>query len=94
MTRDEIRAESFGRITAALNEVFPGISSKADGDFLSFDGEAVKIEMSTCDAYEGYFDITNDEGSLGTLWGVKPVANVLIRAICDVRKQKVLSTLR
>jgi hypothetical protein len=94
MTRDEIRAESFSRITAALNEVFPNIPSKADGDFLNFDGGAVKIEMSSCDAYEGYFDITNDEGSLGTLWGVKPVVNVLVRAICDIRRQKVLSTLR
>jgi len=94
MTRDEIRAESFNRITIALNEVFPNIPSKADGDFLSFDGEAVKIEMSSCDAYEGYFDITNDEGSLGTLWGVKPVVNVLVRAVCDIRRQKVLSGLR
>jgi hypothetical protein len=94
MTHDEIRAESFSRITTALNEVFPNIPSKADGDFLNFDGGAVKIEMSSCDAYEGYFDITNDESSLGTLWGVKPVVNVLIRAICDIRRQKVLSTLR
>ena len=94
MTCDEIRVESFSRITAALNEVFPNIPSEADGDFLNFDGGAVKIEMASCDAYEGYFDITNDEGSLGTLWGVKPVVNVLVRAVCDIRRQKVLSTLR
>jgi hypothetical protein len=94
MTRDEIRAESFGRITIALNEVFPGIQTKIDGDFLSFDNEAAKIEMLSNDVYEGYFDVTNDEGSLGSLWGIKPVVNVLIREVCNIRRQKVLSTLR
>jgi len=94
MTRDEIRTESFNSIAAVLNEVFPGISSKVDGDFISFDNEVVRIEMTSCDAYEGYFDIRNNDGCLGTLWGVKAIVNVAIRAICDSRKQKVLSGLR
>ena len=94
MTHDEIRAESFNKIFVALNEVFPGIISRIDGNFITFDDNTVKIEMSSSDIYEGYFDITNDEGSLGALWGVKPVVNVVIREICKVRKQKVLDGLR
>ena len=94
MTHDEIRAESFGRISKALNEVFPGIKTEADSNTLLFDDGAVKIEMTTCDAYDGYFEITDENSSPGALWGVKPVVSVLITEICKTRKQKVLSTLR
>jgi len=94
MTRDEIRTESFKRIIAVLNEVFPGIPNKVDGDFLSFDGDAVRIEMTSSDAYEGYFDIRSGDGCLGTLWGVKPIVNIAIKEICNIRKQRVMDTIR
>ena len=93
MTRDEIRVESFNRISVALNEVFPGIQSHPDGDTLSFDGGIVKIVMSSADFYDGYFDIISEDTNPGSLWGIKPIVSALITEICRVRKQKILKTL-
>lgn len=88
MTRDEIRAEAFSTIPRALNEVFPNIQSEPSGDIMTFDNGAVKIEMSSNDFYDGYFDITNDSSNIGAFWGTKSVISVLIREICRNRKQE------
>jgi hypothetical protein len=93
MTRDEIGAESFTRMVSALNEVFPGIKSRMNGNFLDFNDDDIRVEMTTCDNFDGCFDVIGDDGSHGTLWGVKPVVNVLVREICNVRKQKILNKL-
>ena len=90
---DENRAESFNKIFVALNEVFPGILAATDGNLLTFD-DLVKIEITSNDIYDGYFDITNDDGCLGAVWGAKDAVNIVIREICNVRKQKVLEKLR
>jgi hypothetical protein len=95
MTHGEIRAESFNKFSAALNEVFPGIKCEIDGDIITFDDNAIKVEMSSSDINDGYFEISNyDSSNFGSLWGIKPVVSVLITEICKVRKQKLLSKLR
>ncbi|MCK9557758.1 MAG: hypothetical protein M0R50_06925 [Candidatus Cloacimonetes bacterium] len=94
MTHDEIRAESFNKFSTALNEVFPGIKSETDGDVITFDDNAVKVEMSSNDIYEGYFEVSNDISNFGALWGIKPVVSVLITEICRVRKYNLLNKLR
>jgi hypothetical protein len=93
MTSDEIRAESFKTIQHILNEVFPGILCRQDGNIIEFEDGAIKVEIDGNDNREGYFNITNDTFRCGSYWGVKPTLSVIIQEICKIRKQKALKNL-
>ena len=93
MTRDEIKNDSFKRITTAVSIVFPGIKTSTDGDILEFDDGAVKVELTSNDIDEGQFNVTNDGESVGEIWGIKPTVSLVVKEVCNIRKQKVLATI-